>query len=178
MEHINNAIENIKKQPVERDEENISILERILEKTKNPKIAAVLAMDLFLVGVDTTSVAATSTIYQLSQNKEKQEILLNELKNVLPHKDSPVDNRVLENMPYLRACIKETLRMFPVTIANGRSLQSDAVIYGYHVPKGTHVIFPHLAVSNSTEYFPEPTKFIPERWLKSNEIKKMGKVSF
>lgn len=174
MENINRAMANIEKNPVAKDEENISILERILEKTKDPKIAAVLAMDLFLVGVDTTSVAATSTIYQLSQNREKQERLVRELKQVLPHKDSPVDAQVLENMPYLRACIKETLRMYPVTIANGRNLQSDAIISGYHVPKGTHVIFPHLAVSNSEEYFPEPKKFVPERWLRQNDVQKMG----
>lgn len=34
-------------------EENISIVERILLKTGNPKLAAVLALDLLLVGVDT-----------------------------------------------------------------------------------------------------------------------------
>lgn len=27
-------------------------------------------------------------------------------------------------------------RMYPVVIGNGRSLQSDAVIGGYHIPKG------------------------------------------
>lgn len=39
-------------------------------------------------------------------------------------------------MPYLKACIKETLRMYPVIIGNGRSLQTDTVIAGYKVPKG------------------------------------------
>ncbi|XP_055679852.1 probable cytochrome P450 49a1 [Lutzomyia longipalpis] len=170
QENINRAMEKIAQDPTEKNEENISLLERIVEKTGNPKIAAILAMDLFLVGVDTTSVAVTSTIYQLSQNPEKQEILLRELKGILPKKTSPVDIQTLEKMPYLRACIKETLRMYPVTIANGRSLQSDAIISGYHIPKGTHVIFSHLAASNSHEYFPEPQRFIPERWLKRGEM--------
>lgn len=166
-----------------KDEENLSIIERIMIKTGNPKIAAVLALDLFLVGVDTvsnmhriwmkiyhhtsafnvcghmlkhtcdsihtpcgvcllcthsglctdkflsffsfhtnaffkldfffaiqTSVAATSTIYQLSQNPDKQEILYNELKSIMPDVRSPVDTKILEQMPFLRACIKETLR--------------------------------------------------------------------
>lgn len=96
------------------------------------------------------------------------------MKKVLPEKDSPVDAQVLENLPYLRACIKETLRMYPVVIGNGRCLQSDAVVGGYHVPKGTHVIFPHYVVSNEEEYFPEPTRFLPERWLKRNEIAGMS----
>lgn len=110
MDNINRAMEKIAQDPTIKCEENISLIERIVEKTGNPKIAAILAMDLFLVGVDTTSVAVTSTIYQLSQNPEKQDILVRELEKVLPKKTSPVDIQTLENMPYLRACIKETLR--------------------------------------------------------------------
>lgn len=39
----------------EVSEENMSLVESILRKTKDPKIAAVLALDLLLVGVDTVS---------------------------------------------------------------------------------------------------------------------------
>lgn len=31
-------------------------------------------------------------------------------------------------------------RMYPVVIGNGRNLQSDAVIFGYHIPKGVSVL--------------------------------------
>lgn len=55
MKHINQVMENLDKVPKNKSEENISIVERIIEKTGNPKIAAVLAMDLLLVGVDTVS---------------------------------------------------------------------------------------------------------------------------
>lgn len=149
--------------------DDISIVERIVNKTGNRKLAAILALDLFLVGVDTTSVAASSTIYQLSKNQDKQDLLFQELKSIFPQREAEINQNVLERMPYLRACIKETLRMYPVVIANGRNLQSDAVIGGYHVPKGTHVIFPHLVVSNDPTYFPEPKRFMPERWMKNTE---------
>ncbi|XP_050096636.1 probable cytochrome P450 49a1 [Anopheles aquasalis] len=172
MRHINIAMEKMNSSTEEeKSEERISLVERILQKTNNPKIAAVLALDLIMVGVDTTSVAATSTIYQLSQNPDKQEILFNEIKRSMPTPDTKFTISMLETMPYLRACIKETLRMYPVVIGNGRSLQTDAVIGGYHIPKGTHVIFPHLVVSNLEQYFPEPERFIPERWLKRGELK-------
>lgn len=39
----------------ELSDESISILERILLKTGNPRLATVLALDLLLVGVDTVS---------------------------------------------------------------------------------------------------------------------------
>ncbi|XP_017787115.1 PREDICTED: probable cytochrome P450 49a1 [Nicrophorus vespilloides] len=152
-------------------EEDISIVERILQKTQNPKLAAVLALDLLLVGVDTTSIALASTIYQLTQNQANQDKLYAELKAVMPNKDSKVDATVQENIPYLRACIKETLRMYPVIIGNGRSLQSDTVISGYKIPKGTHVIFPHLVVSNIDTYFDQPETFRPERWIKKCPVK-------
>ncbi|XP_051860950.1 probable cytochrome P450 49a1 isoform X2 [Drosophila albomicans] len=157
-------------QDVHKNEADISIVERIVRKTGNRKLAAILALDLFLVGVDTTSVAASSTIYQLAKNPEKQQRLFEELKQAFPTSDAQINQHVLEQMPYMRACVKETLRMRPVVIANGRSLQSDAVINGYHVPKGTHVIFPHLVVSNDPTYFPEPKRFIPERWLKQSAV--------
>lgn len=165
MKHIEIAMEKLNLDQ-EVNSEHISIVEQILRQTRNPKIAAVLALDLMLVGVDTvrcfysilgmlfrnrrrklisrklfslhnqTSVAASSTMYQLSQNEDKQEKLFTELKRALNDKDSRLTPSTLEQLPYLKACIKETLRMYPVVLGNGRSLQSDAIISGYHVPKG------------------------------------------
>nr|WCC58045.1 cytochrome P450 [Pharsalia antennata] len=170
LKYINQSMEQMKGKDYDNiKEEEISIVEMILKKTGNPKLAAVLALDLLLVGVDTTSIAAASTIYQLSQNAEKQQKLFEELQKTLPNPDSRIDAVAQSNMPYLKACIKETLRMYPVIIGNGRSLQSDTVLAGYKVPKGTHVIFPHLVVSNTEDYITKPEMFIPERWLKNTE---------
>lgn len=55
MKHINIAMEKLDMSSTVKNEENIPIVERILRKTQNPKIAAVLALDLILVGVDTVN---------------------------------------------------------------------------------------------------------------------------
>lgn len=54
MKYITETMENMEHKNYDNiKEEDISIVERILQKTGNPKLAAVLALDLLLVGVDT-----------------------------------------------------------------------------------------------------------------------------
>ncbi|XP_059060902.1 probable cytochrome P450 49a1 [Achroia grisella] len=146
-----------------------------IAKTSGEKVATILALDLMLVGVDTTAAAAASTMYMLAKNKRAQQKLQSELDNYLPM-DKNLTSRDLDKLPYLRACIKETLRMKPVILGNGRCIQSDAVISGYEVPKGSHVVFPHYILSNEERYFPFPKEYVPERWLRDNDIKEKQKL--
>ncbi|KAM3957190.1 putative cytochrome P450 49a1 [Aphomia sociella] len=142
-----------------------------IAKTSGEKVATILALDLMLVGVDTTAAAAASTMYMLATNERVQRKLQEELDCHLP-KDKTLTSRDLDSLPYLRACIKESLRIKPVILGNGRCIQSDAVISGYEVPKGSHVVFPHYILSNEERYFPSPEEYVPERWLRDNEITK------
>jgi len=57
-----------------------------------------------------TSVSLASTLNMLARNQEKQEKLYLELKNALPDPNVPTTENVLAQMPFLRACVKETLR--------------------------------------------------------------------
>ena len=54
MKHISEAMERLMEEGTKRDDD-MSIMEKIIHKTSDPKIAAVLALDLLLVGVDTVS---------------------------------------------------------------------------------------------------------------------------
>lgn len=73
------------------------------------KVATILALDLLLVGVDTTAAAAASAIYLLANNERAQKKLQCELDNNLPT-DRILTSKDLDRLPYLRACIKEALR--------------------------------------------------------------------
>nr|XP_024218841.1 probable cytochrome P450 301a1, mitochondrial [Halyomorpha halys] len=150
--------------------ENSSLLQRVLyENSDNPKVAIILALDLFLVGIDTTSAAVSSILYQLSLHEEKQNKLYEEINRVV--QKGPITMKKLDQMLYLKACIKETLRMYPVVIGNGRCLKKDTVICGYLIPKGTQIVFQHYAISNSEEYFDDSNEYKPERWLKNQKSK-------
>lgn len=52
MKHVNNAIDNMQNNPVENSTK-MSLLQRVLEAESSTKIATILALDMFLVGIDT-----------------------------------------------------------------------------------------------------------------------------
>jgi cytochrome P450 len=75
-------------------------------------------------------------LYYIATNPEKQEKLRDEVMSVLPDKTSAVTHEVLHETKYAKACIKESLRLFPLAIGNLRTMQSDVSIGGYKIPKG------------------------------------------
>ncbi|CAH1634801.1 unnamed protein product [Spodoptera littoralis] len=135
-----------------------------------PRVAAVAALDLFLVGIDTTSNAVASILYQLSLRPSVQERLYEEVSKVLQGR--PMKPGDVNQMPYLKACVKEVMRMYPVVIGNGRQLTKDTVICGYNIPKGTQVIFQHYVMGNSDDYFSNASEFKPERWMTRSPAQK------
>ena len=55
MKYISEAMERLNLEEGTKRDDDMSIMEKIILKTSDPKIAAVLALDLLLVGVDTVS---------------------------------------------------------------------------------------------------------------------------
>ncbi|XP_076646794.1 putative cytochrome P450 301a1, mitochondrial [Halictus rubicundus] len=148
-----------------------SLLERVLALENDTKLATILSLDLFLVGIDTTSNSVASVLYQLALHPDKQDLAYNEVCGMLPSKDMQLEGKHLDQLKYLKACIKETQRMYPVVIGNGRCMTKDTVISGYQVPKGVQVVFQHYVISNLDKYFPRSSEFLPERWLQADGVR-------
>lgn len=70
------------------------------------------------------------------------------------------------NMPYLRAVIKESLRMRPVAGATARKSIQNLVLSGYAVPKGVDMIMSQMLMSENDQFFGRGSEFLPERFLK------------
>lgn len=144
-----------------------SLLERVLAKEKSEKLATIMAIDLLLVSIDTISMACCSILYQLATRPAEQQKLFEELKQHIPDPDMPLTMSTIDKCQYLKGFVKEVLRMYSTIIGNGRTLQEDTVILGYHIPKGVEVIFPNLVLSNMEKYVSNASEFKPERWIKS-----------
>ncbi|CAH2236859.1 jg27473 [Pararge aegeria aegeria] len=131
--------------------EEKGVLEKLLEIDEN--VAVIMASDMLFAGVDTAANTMTATLYLLANNPDKQKKLREE---ILSDKDK---------RSYLKACIKESMRMMPVVAGNMRLTSKEYKILGYKIPKGTYVSFIHQALSMMEQHFPQPEKYIPERWI-------------
>jgi len=74
-----------------------------------------------------------------------------------------------DNLPYIRAMVKEVLRWRPVgPLGLPRRLTQDDWYNGYFIPKGTVVIYNTWAMNRDPTIFPDFDVFRPERFLDSS----------
>lgn len=79
-----------------------------------------------------------------------------------------VDSTILKKFSYGKVVLKESLRMFPVSVGVGRVLPIDSVFSGFHVPAGTVVVTQNQVSCRLPQYCPDPDQFRPERWIKGH----------
>lgn len=108
----------------------------------------------------------------MAKNPEKQQLLREEVIRVLPKRDGKFTANTLSRIPYLRACLKEALRIYPLGNGNVRVIPKDLVLSGYQVPKNTWVSVVASNLLMDERFYPRPQVYLPERWLRSAEIGK------
>ncbi|XP_044043186.1 sterol 26-hydroxylase, mitochondrial isoform X2 [Siniperca chuatsi] len=123
--------------------------------------------ELLLGGVDTTSNTLSWALYHLARDRPAQDRLYSEVNSVCPDRREPTTDN-LSGMPYLKAVIKETLRLYPVVPGNGRFIsENEVVVDNYWLPKKTQFHLCHYAVCHDEAEFVDPELFVPERWLRA-----------
>ncbi|XP_011188715.1 probable cytochrome P450 12a4, mitochondrial [Zeugodacus cucurbitae] len=170
LKYINAAMERLaeeQRQGIVRPEQEQSVLEKLLLIDK--KIATVMAMDMLMAGVDTTTTVITGVLLCLAKNPEKQQLLREEVMRVLPQRDGKFAADTQSRIPYLRACLKEALRIYPLGTGNIRVIPKDVVLSGYQVPKNSWVSVVATNLLTNDDYYPHAQQFLPERWLRSAE---------
>ena len=86
----------------------------------------------------------------------------------------------LQNLPYLNAVVKETMRTSKGTPAHLSRVvpRGGWTFQGVHFPRNTIVGCSIYTLSLSPEIFPEPEAFRPERWLEEKDTAEMSKNFF
>ncbi|KAK7103927.1 cytochrome P450 3A24-like isoform X2 [Littorina saxatilis] len=139
------------------------------EVTKNPDRKQltrdeIIAQGLlfFVAGYETTATTLQYLSYLLALNPERQEKLHDAVVAAIGDEDVCYSN--VMNIPYLDCCIREALRIFPAVAIMNRVAKEERTINGVTIPAGTHVGANIIALMRDEEFFPEPLKFLPERF--------------
>lgn len=136
--------------------------------------------ELLTAAVETSSNTVLWALYCLAKNPTVQEEIRREItKNLTPGNEITIDD--LQRLPIVKACVKETLRLYPVVHVTSRLLAKDIEVCGYHLPKGTHVQANVYGMGRDSNLFASPLEFRPERWIgkrTDNNCKLLYNLSF
>ncbi|GBP08688.1 Probable cytochrome P450 12d1 distal, mitochondrial [Eumeta japonica] len=177
QKYVNEALLQIKEKKskkVNNNEEIYSILEKLL--LIDEKLAIVMAMDMLIAGVDTTSVTITAILLCLAKNPEKQRLLREEIFKVLPTKDSVLDDKNMKHLPYLRAVIKETLRYYPNGTGTLRCPKQDVILSGYKVPKDSKVFLNFNCLLRDETFLHKLINFYPNVGCATKTIRNLNLI--
>ena len=62
-------------------------------------------------------------------------------------------------MKYLKACLKESQRLYPLVLGNSRVISEDMQLRGFHIPKKTTVFWSAEILQMDEQNFEEPEKY-------------------
>lgn len=118
-------------------------------------------------GSVTTAIAIANVTFQLLKNPACLRRLREELDAVLDPDEVVAPYDKVKHLPYLRACLDESLRLFPPT-PHGlprATPPEGAMILGEWIAGNTTVSISAMVAHRDESVFYEPEKYIPERWL-------------
>ncbi|KAM3682323.1 hypothetical protein ACJW31_12G064600 [Castanea mollissima] len=117
-----------------------------------------LILDLLIAGTDSSSMVTEWAMAELMRNQDVLHKLRDELKREIG--TEMVKESHLAHLPYLEACVKETLRLYPP----GPLLLP---LMGYTIPKDSKILVNMWAIGRDPSIFNDPLRFKPERFLDS-----------
>ncbi|KAL7138874.1 hypothetical protein ABFS83_09G011900 [Erythranthe nasuta] len=127
-----------------------------------------IILDVFAAGTDTTSTVLEWAMTQLLRHPQIMKRLQHEVRQVIKDKTDTITENDLEKMPYLKAVIKETLRLHtPIPLLVPRVARKDVKVMGYDISAGTMVVVNGWAIGRDPASWNEPEKFDPDRFLHS-----------
>ncbi|KAG5875109.1 hypothetical protein JTB14_018587 [Gonioctena quinquepunctata] len=122
-------------------------------------------VDAFMIaGTDLTATTNGFTMLMLGIHQDMQDKMYDEIMGVLgPDRD--IEPSDLPQLKYTERFIKETLRFFPTVPFLLRAIVEDIDVGDRVLVAGTSVAFCVPKVHMNEEYWPNPTKFDPDRFL-------------
>ncbi|KAF6198389.1 hypothetical protein GE061_008137 [Apolygus lucorum] len=119
-----------------------------------------------MAGFDTVGTLLALFCYDLSQNVDKQEKLRNEIEKAYNAKNGVFNYDTIRDTPYMEMCVKETMRLHTIVGIINRECTKEYTFPGTNVTvqPGESIEISSYSIHMNPEIYPEPEKFIPERF--------------
>ncbi|KAJ0805094.1 putative (S)-limonene 6-monooxygenase [Helianthus annuus] len=124
--------------------------------------------NILLGGTETSAATVVWAMTLLMKNPKSLKKVQQEVRNAIGNKGK-VHEDDLYKLDYLKAVIKETLRLYPIAPLLGpRESRERCVLNGFEIPKKTLVYVNAWAVGRDPQFWDRPEVFEPERFMGSS----------
>ncbi|XP_055813952.1 5-OH-xanthotoxin synthase-like [Solanum dulcamara] len=128
-----------------------------------------IVMNVLLAGSDTSAAAVIWAMTALMKNPKAMKKVQEEIRKSVGKKDDILNEDDIQNIPYFKAVIKESFRLYPsVPLLVPRESMEKSTLEGYEIQAGTIIHVNSWAIARDPEIWENPEEFIPERFLNSD----------
>ncbi|KAH8408011.1 hypothetical protein KR222_010714 [Zaprionus bogoriensis] len=161
--------------------ERVDFLDYILQlaekRNLNTRQLTAFSMTFLIDGFDTTATVLAHTLLLLGRHSEVAQKRLRH--EILAHLNDEgfVDFDQLNDLPFLEACVQESLRLFP-PLSFSNKICSESIELpnrngsSFTVEKGTTVVIPHACFTMDEDHFSDAQAFQPDRFMEPDAAKK------
>nr|XP_017242638.1 PREDICTED: cytochrome P450 71A9-like [Daucus carota subsp. sativus] len=149
-----------------------SILDILLEMKKDSPVytfdhVKAILMNIIVAATDTTAAAITWAMTLLIKNPASMKKVQQEVRDLARQKGF-VDEDDIQKLVYLKAVVKEAMRLHPPAPILHRETTEKCVVSGYDIEAKTCVYVNTYAIGRDPECWDNPDEFLPERFIESS----------
>ncbi|KAK8468531.1 hypothetical protein PHAVU_006G054500 [Phaseolus vulgaris] len=126
-----------------------------------------IILDIFGAGGETSATTIDWAMAEIMNDSRVMKKAQAEVREVFNMKGR-VDENCINELKYLKLVVKETLRLHPpLPLLLPRECGKTCEIHGYNIPAKSKVIVNVWAIGRDSNYWTEPERFYPERFIDS-----------
>jgi pentalenene oxygenase len=126
-------------------------------------------LTLMFAGVESTALCLSSALELLGRHPEEERHLHSEVDAVLASGRPPGPDE-LPRLVHTRCVLTETLRHRPPGWLFTRVTTQETELAGHRLPPGATVMFSPYLLHHDPALFPDPDRFLPDRWLPGQAV--------
>ena len=153
-----------------KEEEKTLVDDIMAAHLANPEVMPagnlILAMTgPYVAGLDTVANTTGAIVYTVLKHPEVKERVLKDV-DVLFAESSITEDHLLHRIPALNGAIMETMRLYPIAVAQMRTANKDFVFAGHQIQEGELMYVATSVAHFMGEHYPDPEKFDIDRYEK------------